>query len=142
LVTGYSENGSNNDMVIWRYNANGTLDTTFGTNGIVVSDNAAGGHSYDYGNSITTDATGKILIAGSSENGSNDDMVIWRYNANGTLDTTFGTNGIVVSDNAAGGHGDDYGYSITTDATGKILVTGGSYNSSGNYDMVIWRYIP
>ena len=141
LVTGYSDNGSGNaDMVIWRYNANGTPDTTFDSNGIVVSNNAAGGNGNDDGNFITTDANGKILVTGYSYNGSNYDMVIWRYNANGAPDTTFDSNGIVVSNSAAGGNGKDIGRSITTDATGKILVTGFSYNSSGNYDMVIWRY--
>ena len=140
LVTGGSYNGSDSDMVIWRYNADGTLDTTFDSNGIVVSDNAAGGNGWDEGVSITTDSNGKILVTGYSDNGSgNADMVIWRYNANGTPDTTFDSNGIVVSNNAAGGNGNDDGNFITTDANGKILVTGYSYNGS-NYDMVIWRY--
>jgi len=34
----------------------------------------------------------------------------------------------------------DFGNAITTDAVSNILVTGYSRNSSGNYDMVIWRY--
>jgi len=142
LVTGQSYNSSGNtDMVIWRYNANGTPDTTFGTDGIVKSNNVAGGNGYDYGLSITTNANGKILVTGQSYNSSgNADMVIWRYNANGTPDTTFGTDGIVVSNNAARGNGNDRGWEITTDANGKILITGWSWNSSGNYDMVIWRY--
>ncbi len=141
LVTGRSWNGSNWDMVIWRYNANGTPDTTFGTDGIVVSNGAAGGNGNDLGISITTDSNRKILVTGHSTNSAgNWDMVIWQYNANGTPDTTFGTDGIVVSNNAAGGNGNDDGISITTDSNGKILVTGESYNSSGNYGMVIWRY--
>ncbi|GBD99378.1 tyramine oxidase [bacterium BMS3Abin07] len=142
LVTGFSYNGSNYDMVIWRYNSDGTLDTSFDTDGIVVHDNAAGGSGDDFGNSIITDADGKILVAGSSYNGSNSDMAIWRYNTDGTLDTTFGTGGIVIHDNAAGGSGGDYGRSITNDSNGKIVVTGNSGNGSYNDDMVIWRYNP
>ena len=142
LVTGLSWNSAgNSDMVIWRYNADGAPDTTFGTDGIVVSNNAAGGNGYDWGFSITIDANGKILITGAITNSAgNSDMVIWRYNADGTPDTTFGTDGIVVSNGAAGGNGYDCGYSITIDANGKILVTGVSWNRSGDYDMVIWRY--
>ncbi len=59
----------------------------------------------------------------------------------GSLDTTFDTDGIVVNASAAGGNGADYGYSITTDANGRILVTGVSWNGS-DVDMVIWKYIP
>jgi uncharacterized delta-60 repeat protein len=131
-------------MVIWRYNSNGRLDSNFGNGGIVVHDNAAGGSgngfiTSDYGNSIYVDSNGKIYVTGSSYNGSNADMVIWRYNSNGTLDSSFGNNGIVVHHNAAGGDGFDEGKSIYVDNTGKIYVTGCSSNGI-TYDMVIWRY--
>ncbi len=144
-VTGYSENSSNDDMVIWVYNSDGSLDNTFGNNGIVVHHNAAGGNSHDVGNSIYVDSNGKIYVTGYSVNsGDNLDMVIWKYNSDGTLDTSFNptgtTPGIVVHDNAAGGNYNDVGYSIYVDNNGKIYVTGSSKNSSGNYDMVIWKY--
>jgi uncharacterized delta-60 repeat protein len=141
-VTGYSRNRSgNDDMVIWRYNSNGSLDNTFGNNGIVVHHNAAGGNSDDIGSLIYVDSEGKIYVTGYSRNRSgNDDMVIWRYNSNGSLDNTFGNNGIVVHHNAAGGNYDDAGFSIYVDSEGKIYVTGYSRNRSGNTDMVIWRY--
>jgi uncharacterized delta-60 repeat protein len=141
-VTGYSVNSSgNNDMVIWRYNSDGSLDNTFGNNGIVVYHNAAGGNSDDGGNSIYVDSNGKIYVTGYSWNSSRkDDMVIWVYNSDGSLDNTFGNNGIVVYHNAAGGNGNDRGNSIYVDSNGKIYVTGSSWKSSLNYDMVIWRY--
>jgi uncharacterized delta-60 repeat protein len=139
-VTGYSWNGSNDDMVIWRYNSNGILDTTFNGTGFVVHNNAAGGNGSDVGNSIYVDSNGKIYVTGYSWNGSNDDMVIWRYNSNGILDTTFNGTGFVVHNNAAGGNSYDAGYSMYVDSTGKIYVTGFSENSSGNHDMVIWKY--
>ncbi|MFC1855323.1 SBBP repeat-containing protein [Thermodesulfobacteriota bacterium] len=143
LVTGSSKNVSaNNDMVIWRYLADGTIDTTFGSSGVAVHNNAAGGNSHDDGQSITIDSAGRILVAGYSKNVSaNNDMVIWRYLADGTLDTTFGTSGVALHNSAAGGNSHDYGLSITIDTAGRILVTGYSYNLSGNADMVIWRYL-
>src|SRR3989338_3716307 len=142
LVTGYSENGNDFDMVIWRYKTDGTFDTTFGSGGIVVHNSAAGGNSDDKGGSITIDSSGKILVTGYSKNASpNADMSIWRYNTNGTLDTTFDGDGIVVHDSAAGGNSSDGGYSITIDSNGNILVTGSSFNGN-NDDMSIWRYIP
>jgi uncharacterized delta-60 repeat protein len=138
-VTGSSGNATNYDMVIWRYNSNGTLDNTFGNNGIVVHNNAAGGNSADAGSSIYVDSNGNIYVTGYSWNGSNDDMVIWRYNSNGILDTSFNGTGFVVHNNAAGGNGSDRGNSIYVDNTGKIYVTGYSWNGS-NDDIVIWRY--
>ena len=140
LVAGYSGNGVDKDMVIWRYNSDGTIDTTFGIGGVAVHDNAAGGNGSEDGYAIALDAQGKILIAGDSENaGGDEDVVIWRYNANGKIDTSFGAVGVAVHDNAAGGNGDDHGYAIALDASGKILVAGSSYNG-GDSDMVIWRY--
>ncbi|MBI5635246.1 MAG: SBBP repeat-containing protein, partial [Nitrospirae bacterium] len=142
LVAGYSFNASgNDDMVIWRYNPDGTLDTTFNNSGFVIHSNAAGGNSHDWGSSITIDASGRIFVTGSSVNASgDDDMVIWRYNADGTLDTTFNGTGLIVHNNAAGGNSSDAGYSITVDGLGRILVTGWSNNAAGNDDMVVWRY--
>ncbi len=146
LVTGYRDDyngliGNGFDMIIWRYNSDGTLDTSFGTNGVVVHNNAAGGNGTDVGRSITLDSQGRILVTGYSENSSsNHDMVIWRFNSDGTLDTSFGTNGVVVHHNAAGGNEDDEGRSIIVDGQSRILVAGSSWNSGGNHDMVIWRF--
>jgi uncharacterized delta-60 repeat protein len=139
-VTGYSLNGRNKDMVIWRYNSNGSLDTSFNGTGIVIHHNAAGGNSDDFGSSIYVDSNGRIYVTGFSYNGNDYDMVIWRYNSNVSLDTSFNGKGIVVHHNAAGGNGYDRGDSIYVDNNGKIYVTGYSMNSSGNEDMVIWRY--
>jgi uncharacterized delta-60 repeat protein len=141
LVTGYSINGdSNEDMVIWRYNSNGTLDTSFNALGYVVHNSAAGGNGSDFGRVVTADSNGNILVAGRSWNGSNDDMVIWRYDSTGVIDTSFNTAGFVVHNGAAGGNSHDIGEGLVIDQNGRILVTGSSINSEGNYDMIIWRY--
>lgn len=143
LVTGVSWNGSDGDMVICRYNADGTLDTAFDGDGIVVHGSAAGGvGSYDAGYAIAIDGSGRILVTGTSSNGSDSDMVIWRYNSNGTLDNTFNGDGVAVHHNAAGGDGDDFGSAIVIDSAGKILVTGSSADavSAWTGDIVVWRY--
>jgi uncharacterized delta-60 repeat protein len=137
-VTGYSNHGGNPDMVIWKYNSSGSLDSSFNstgtTPGIVVHHNAAGGFAMDYGNSIYVDSNGNIYVTGHSWNGSNFDMVIWGCNSSGSID------GIVVHNNAAGGNVHDYGNSVYVDNTGNIYVTGSSMNRNSNYDMVIWKY--
>jgi uncharacterized delta-60 repeat protein len=138
-VTGYSWNGRDYDMVIWKYNNDGTLDSSFGNGGIVVHHNAAGGNSHDQGNSIYVDKYGKIYVTGYSWNGRDHDMVTWRYNSDGTLDDRFGNGGIVVHHNVAGGNGNDVGNSIYVDSEGKVYVTGCSWNGI-HVDMVICRY--
>jgi uncharacterized delta-60 repeat protein len=140
-------------MVIWRFNSDGRIDRTFGGGlGYVVynNNNTTDGRNYsDFGKSIYVDERrGKIYVAGYSGGGPIDrarydrgDMVIWRYNINGELDTTFGEGlGFVVHHGAAGGNGDDGGNSIYVDNNGKIYVTGSSYNIIRNSDMVIWKY--
>jgi hypothetical protein len=69
-------------------------------------------------------------------------MVVWRLNADGTLDTTFNYSGIVVNNRAAGGNGSDSGNALAIDSQGRILITGSSTNSAVNADMVIWRVLP
>ena len=134
-VTGYSLNAKGNkDMVMWRYDPNGSYY-------FLGHNDAAGGNGDDVGNSLAINAAGEILVAGYSLNSSNnEDMVIWRAYPDGTLDTSFDDDGIVIHDNDAGGSADDVGLSMAEDANGKILVAGYSQKVSGDSDMVIWRY--
>jgi uncharacterized delta-60 repeat protein len=120
--------------------ARGELDTSFNGTGFVVHNNTTGSNSEEIGNSIYVDNTGNIYVTGYSNHGGNPDMVIWKYNSSGSLDSSFGNNGIVVHHSAAGGNGSDAGNSMYVDSTGKIYVTGYSYNFLRNADMVIWKY--
>ena len=81
--------------------AAGDLDLTFGVSGKVTT---AFGASQDYGYSVAVQSDGKIVVAGSSSNGSNDDFAVARYNTNGTLDTSFDGDGKVTT--AFGGYFD------------------------------------
>ncbi|NIS79373.1 MAG: hypothetical protein GTO14_03955 [Anaerolineales bacterium] len=72
-----------NDFGLVRYNSNGGLDNSFDADGLVTTD--IGGDndtSYD----IAIQGDGKILVAGSSHNGSNRDFAVARYYADGSLD--------------------------------------------------------
>ncbi|MCU7805801.1 MAG: DUF4347 domain-containing protein, partial [Candidatus Thiodiazotropha sp. (ex Lucinoma borealis)] len=128
LVAGSSDD----DFTLVRYNVDGSLDTTFDTDGIVTTD--IGTSSSDGGYSVTTQPDGKILLAGKS----NDDFALVRYNADGSLDTFFGIDGIVTTDIGASL---DQGRSVTLQSDGKILVAGGNWNStSSTYEFALVRY--
>nr|MDZ8281987.1 hypothetical protein [Nostoc sp. ChiSLP01] len=133
LVAGYSNNGTDDDFAIARYNSDGTLDTTFNTTGKVTTDFNA---SKEGGNSITVQDDGKILVAGYSNNGTDDDFAIVRYNSDGSLDTTFNTTGIVTTDFNGS---NEAGNSIAVQSDGKILVAGYSNNGTDD-DFAIARY--
>jgi len=121
VVGGYPHNGSNYDFGVARYNSNGSLDTTFHSDGIVTTPIGSGN---DLGYGIAIQSDGKIVVAGLSHNGSNYDFAVVRYNTDGTLDTTFHSDGIVTTPI---GSGDDGGCGIAIQSDGKIVVAGYSY---------------
>jgi uncharacterized delta-60 repeat protein len=139
LVCGSSQGTNNYDLAIWRYMADGSLDHSFGGDGVVTHNGAAGGNSVDIGTSITLDNWGRIIVCGFSWNGNDYDMTIWRYNADGSLDKSFGNDGVVTHHGAAGGNGDDKGHSVILDESGRIHVCGESNNGSDR-DLALWRY--
>jgi len=130
VVAGYSIDGSNYDFALARYNANGSLDTSFDADGKVTT---SFGSASNYGYSVAVQSDGKMVLAGYTYNGSNDDFALVRYNANGSLDTSFDGDGVVTTDF---GNWDD-GYSIALQPDGKIVVAG----SSGG-DFALARYNP
>ena len=137
-------NSLDGDLAIWRFTSNGALDTSFNGTGMVTHNGAAGGNGHDDGYAGGIDSTGRIYATGLSLNAIGDyDMVLWRFNANGTLDTSFNGTGFVAYAGTAGGaNATDTGRSLKIDSAGRIVVTGSSRNAAGNADMVIWRINP
>ena len=126
---------SSGNFALARYSAEGELDTSFGTNGLVVTD--FGG--FDVGSSVTVQ-DGKLIISGYSSSSRNSgNFALARYSAEGELDTSFGTNGLVVTDFG----GFDVGYSVIVQ-DGKLLVVGGSSidggSINGQSNFVLVRY--
>jgi uncharacterized delta-60 repeat protein len=78
------------DFAVARYNANGSLDASFGSNGLVTT--AVSPHA-DYAETATTQADGKVIVGGVAAGSS----AIVRYNANGSLDTSFSGDGIALA---------------------------------------------
>ncbi len=81
--------GSDWDIAVIRYNANGTLDTTFNGNGFSTFGSAA----FDNPRDMAVQADGKILVSGVY--GDSVEFLMVRINADGSTDTSFGNNGVV-----------------------------------------------
>ncbi len=132
VVAGETWNNSNvvEDFALARYNSDGSLDNTFGTNGFVVTDMQ---QSTDVVKAIAIQPDGKIVVAGHSDNTFNYDFAVARYLANGTLDNTFGTNGKVIKNFGS----TDFGLAMALLPNGKILVSGRAYNGqNGDFALI------
>ncbi len=120
------------DFLVARYNADGSLDTSFGSGGYTVTDFKTG---YDSANAVAVLPSGKILAGGTATVANHGVTALARYNANGSLDTTFGSNGSkgkVTIDNGVGiGR-------MVVDGAGRILGMGGTtlvrYTANGAVD--------
>ncbi len=149
VLAGSAWNGADYDFAAARYNANGTPDTTFGTGGAVktavatatvtkgkpvsayqLNDEAAG---------LAIDAQGRLVLAGFVQTTQYlaHESALVRYNANGSLDTTFNGTGKVVATFAVG-----EGRAVVVQPDGKIVMAGEAGGTNGSFDFGLARYLP
>lgn len=122
------------DFVVAQYNNNGTLDSSFGTNGLTSTDF---GSTDDQANAISLQSNGEIVLAGSNQSWDGlhyTRFALARYKPNATLDSTFGVNGKLTTD--FGSDAPDLANAIVIQPDGKIAVTGnsGSYAAIARYN--------
>jgi len=135
VVAGNSWNGTNEDVTVVRYNSDGSLDTSFDGDGIATTPIGTGN---DWANAVALQSDNKIVVAGSSWNGTSDDFVVLRYNSNGTLDASFDGDGIQTT---AVGSSNEEARSVVVQSDGKIVAAG--YSHIGSYDeFAVVRYNP
>jgi uncharacterized delta-60 repeat protein len=109
-----------------RFNPDGTQDANFGVGGLVYSPS---GPSYMEMMAISVQSNGKIVVAASTANGSNYNFMVMRYKTDGSLDSTFASNGVAVTDPSDGEN--DFVASMFIQPDGKIVVVGTAYNQLG-----------
>ena len=107
------EDDGSGDFAVVRYNNDGSLDTSFGLDGIVTID--FGG--FAFAQAVVVDSSDRIVVAGNCECGQ---MAVARLTTSGALDTAFGTNGMQFV---------DFGISVSAsalalDSVGRVLVVG------------------
>ncbi|HYC48166.1 MAG TPA: hypothetical protein VED01_22055 [Burkholderiales bacterium] len=142
LVTGTGRDGADLKIAVIRYNADGSLDSTFDGDGkltTIIRDAADRTRVFDAGESIVVQPDGNIVVAGLSEGPLvRYDTALVRYNADGTLDTTFGGDGKVVT-TVAPGH--DYAHDVVLQPDGKLVVAGEVFDeTTNNGDFLVLRY--
>jgi len=115
---GATQSNGGSELALARYNTNGSLDSTFGNGGIAVFSSTSGSGPA-FGLALQID--GKIVVA--APVGFNLD--VFRFNTNGTLDSSFGSGG-VFSSTAAGHLFSPVTGGLAVLSTGKILVAVGN----------------
>jgi uncharacterized delta-60 repeat protein len=134
LVSGTYDTGSSRGFMLARYNSNGTLDGTFGNAGVTKT--AIGsGEAFSFGIGLLSD--GRIVLGGYSATTQDHDFTVACYNANGTLDQTFGTGGIATTDLSGGT--DDIAYALAVQRDNKIVL-GGRSGDYPSFNFAVARY--
>jgi uncharacterized delta-60 repeat protein len=122
-------------LVLIRYNADGSLDSTFGTGGeVVLGTNTAKDAFARHNASVAIQPDGKLVVAtntstvNSGGSLSSADLLVLRFNADGSLDTSFGLNG-ETDIHLAQGMVEARGVAVL--ASGQIVVAGTNPDSPG-----------
>jgi uncharacterized delta-60 repeat protein len=133
LVAGQSSNGLS---YLARLNSDGSLDTSFGNKGVVTT-SFGRNYSSDIWSLAIQPADHKIVAAGNAAGG----FGVARYNTNGSLDTAFGSSGLVrtttfLSQDSSGAR------AAALDASGNVVVGGIVSYKKGPQDFGVARYLP
>jgi uncharacterized delta-60 repeat protein len=134
IVAGTSTgNNSSQEIALARYNADGSLDATFGSGGRVLTSFAPD----EQLNGAALQADGKLIVVGTINLPSTgDDFLVARYNADGSLDSTFGNGGEVTTDFGSG----DVARGVAIQSDGRIVVVGSSPGAGVSDNYALARY--
>ncbi len=135
IVAGYSFNGSQDVFAMVRYNTDGSLDNSFDSDGIVTSEIGASGNR---AHAIAIQDDGKIVLAGYSYNGSNNDFAVARYNTNGSLDLSFDADGYATT--GFDTFSNDRAFAVAIQPDGKIVIAGYNTDEDSDRDFAVVRY--
>jgi uncharacterized delta-60 repeat protein len=118
----------NQKFLVLRLNSDGTLDTTFGGDGY--ADLVYWSGRDNHPTSVAAQSDGKVVVSGFSVlNGNDIRLAVARFNADGTLDTSFDSDGLVllkIGDDSYSTSWDD----MVVDSSGNIYVAGDITESS------------
>ncbi len=134
VAAGEAGTGADARLLVARFNANGTLDTSFGSGGIALAPLSFTG---TVGRAVAVDSSGNILVAGQLTNGTADDgMLLERFTSAGRLDGGFGSGGAAVALVTQGGAA----FSIALQGDGKIVLGGSGGPAPGQNETALARF--
>jgi uncharacterized delta-60 repeat protein len=135
VLAGYTDGITNYNFALCRYKINGDADSSFGVNGVQVTDIIQ--HSNDFVNAATIQPDGKLIAIGYTRDSLyNNQSVITRYNTNGTADLSFDGDGILIE----GIKQASTFYTCTAVQQDKKIIAAGYAWNGANYDFAIARY--
>lgn len=142
VVAGSIGNSNAVEMGLVRYNSNGSLDTSFGIGGTATKDFGLG---YNIGEDVAIDSNGKLILSGWVQTceGCLYAYGTIRINANGTLDTSFGAGGSVLTKfTPPEVGGSDSAYAVAVDDGGNIVIAGTAQQTTGlgDFNFGLARY--
>jgi uncharacterized delta-60 repeat protein len=148
VVAGFADMGpgaGRRNFMLARYNPDGTLDSSFGSGGIVVTPVAPGDNNdVITTNGLTIDPAGRIVVTGQANMGAGAggvNLALARYNPGGTLDSSFGSGGIVTTAVAPGDNFDTL-VGAAIDGSGRIVAAGAADSGGFVFDLALVRYNP
>jgi uncharacterized delta-60 repeat protein len=128
-------------IAVWRFRADGSLDTTFGTGGrtVVAPAALASGGGFPWAQSMLVDLNGNLVIGGyqGQDAVGLSPLLIARLRSNGSLDPTFGAGGVTttrVGTMAA------YAFALALQPDGKIVAAGTAADQTGQH-ILLARYL-
>jgi uncharacterized delta-60 repeat protein len=134
VAAGRAVVGATPDFALVRYDADGSLDSSFGSGGLATTPIGAG---LDEALAVAILPGGKIIAAGRSFDGTAFDFAVVRYTKDGELDTSFGDDGIVTTDFASA---DDRAFAVAVEHGGRVVAAGHTC-SAGGCDFALARYL-
>ena len=129
------QNTGESDMVIARLNPDGSRDMTFGTDGVVIRD--TGGSFVDRATGIVRQANGSLVVAGNTNRNGDQDVIFARFDTNGALDTSFGTDGETLVN--FGPSSTESVTALTQDSNGALVAVGQGPGGASQQTLVAYR---
>ncbi|MFL6500757.1 MAG: delta-60 repeat domain-containing protein [Candidatus Udaeobacter sp.] len=137
-VSGAGPYSELNDFALARYNSNGSLDQIFGNGGKVKTHFPGVYNTGSRATAAALQADGRLVVSGTYKNEATARaFAVARYNANGSLDTTFGSGGMVTT---SMGSGDAIAFSVALLSGGRIVAAGYVEAGHRNHDFALACY--